>query len=100
MPNLDAAALGAQIFNDVKDILKGEWDTFTPEQRTLVQVCSLDAARITLLHISGVDVASEKVHIDAQLANVKSATAGAASDVLWSVVGKVMKTLLGILIAL
>ena len=95
--NLDIDALGDKILTDTKAILAGEWDAFTDEERDLVTRVSKDAAKLTLQSVAGQDVAIEKAHTDAQLANIASAVAGGVAGTIWKVVENVLGTVVGIL---
>jgi len=89
---IDTAAFVAQVLADVKNGAKGAWDSWSADDRALVTACAKDAAEIALRATMGQDVRTEKAQVDAQLANIKVATAESVSSVIWGVLGKALKT--------
>jgi len=89
---IDIGAFAEKVLGDVKAGAKGAWDSWSIEERALVAACAKDAAEIALRAAMGQDVRSEKAQIDAQLANIKVATAESVSTVIWGVLGRALKT--------
>jgi len=83
--------LAANIAYELKLSVKGSIDSWTPSERALVNLCTLDAAKIAVKAATGLAVTSEKAQVDAQLANIKVAGSGSVSSFLWEAAAKVLK---------
>ena len=84
-------SLAGKIAVELRKAAKDAFDSWTPAERALVNLCTLDAAKLAIKASAGQDVAPEKIQIDAQLANIKVAGEESISGTLWNVVAGVLK---------
>lgn len=98
----DLQEFGTKLLGDFRKAVGSAWDSWTPDERTVVSECAADYAAITARALLGQDVKRDRAHLDAQLANIKIAGQGTASDVLNRVLGLALdvaqKVLLGSII--
>ncbi len=83
-------AFGGQILGEIKTVLKGQYESYTDEEKALITACAKDAAVLTYRKLAGDDVAAEQKEVDAQLANIKVAGMGSFGSLLWGVVSKLL----------
>lgn len=100
---VDIGPLADKILAGVIDVAGSAWNKFTDGERDLIQACTLDAAKVTVLSLSDPEAARiVKKSIDAQLANIKVAgeivANQAASDLVWRTVATILEIALPILL--
>lgn len=97
--SVDIGPLADKILAGVVNIAGAEWAKISEADRQLVEACSLDAAKVTLLALTEPDkAAAAKKQIDAQLANIKVAASEAAGHTVWRVVAGILDIALPILV--
>ena len=95
-----AKDLAKQIFDTVKTTFGNAWDSVKAEVKAVLSEVSLDAGVLAIRSMRGEDTAEEKLHIDAQLLNLKVAGEILAVRTFWEAFGKVLEvvgTALGVL---
>lgn len=100
---VDIGPLADRIFRGVVDGAGAAWDRFTEGERDLIQACTIDAAKATVLSLSDPEQAKlVKKSVDAQLANIKVAGAivaqEAASALVWRVVATILEVAVPLLV--
>jgi len=83
---MNVDAITAKILDEIKSIAKTAWDSWTDLEKALVMSCARDSVTLMVRAAAGEDVAAEKRQITAQLANIKVAALGTASQILWNAV--------------
>lgn len=97
--SVDIGPLADKILSGVVNIAGSEWSKISEGDRQLIEACSLDAAKVTLLALTDPEKAAEaKKQIDAQLANIKVAAQETAGRTVWRVVAGILDIAVPILV--
>jgi hypothetical protein len=84
-------SLAGKIALEMRQSAKDFFDKWTPSERALVNLCTMDAAKLSIKAAAGQDITNEKAQIDAQLANIKVAGSESVSSTLWDVAAKILR---------
>lgn len=85
-------SLGERILNQLKALFGSEWDRLGDKERKLLTDATADAAFLTMAALGGENVEVERLQIDAQIANLRSATAAKAHRLFWKAVDIILST--------
>ena len=86
----EVESLASKIGDELRALVGEDYQKWTHQDRALVNLCLLDAAKIAIRVTAGQDVSREKAHVDAQLVNIKVAGTSAVSNFLWAAAAKVL----------
>jgi hypothetical protein len=94
---MELDVLGDKLLTELRGAVGDSWNSWTPEEKLLVQRCAQRAARIAVMAAAGKDVSADKLGVDAQLANIKAAVAGSVASTVWEIAQRLLKTAVAVL---
>lgn len=91
----DIEAFGDRILGALAVEMGDAWKSVSEVEKELAKMAARDAAALAFRALAGDDVRSERVHVEAQLANVAAIAAIHAERRIWAAVSRVAISAIG-----
>jgi len=98
MIQVNDGTFAGKVFSDLKAMSKAYWDSWTDDEKKLVEACIADASKLALRAVAGEDIAKEKAQVDAQLKGIKVAGQATAKEVVWTYVARTVQAVVSTLL--
>lgn len=95
---MDLKSLAKSILEGTVADLGDVWRNLPAEDQQLVRDVATDAAKVALKAALQQDVALEKIHVEAQLSNLKAVASQRVAESLWESASKALSLAAGVLV--